>query len=71
MAQKMLKQPKPHTVVAVAAIPKCDMCDKLAAYDGKTQFGPWGNMCVGHFKLFGVGVGLGKGQMYVLAGEVV
>lgn len=71
MGTKLMKAPGPHEVVAVAALPKCDMCDKLAMYDGKTQFGPWGNMCKGHFALFGVGLGLGKGQMLVLEGKVV
>lgn len=68
---KVLQRPKEHEQVTVAALPDCDMCPKLAMYDGKTHFGPWANMCEGHFHLFGVGLGLGKGQRLVLAGEVV
>lgn len=58
-----------HTAVEVTSLPKCDMCDKPAYADGKTQFGPWGNMCKTHFAMFGVGLGLGKGQRFVLKKE--
>ncbi|HRT03484.1 MAG TPA: hypothetical protein P5513_06050 [Candidatus Diapherotrites archaeon] len=48
----------------------CDFCKKDAAqigntfYDGKTTLGPWAVMCAKCFKQYGVGLGLGKGQMY-------
>lgn len=32
--------------------------------DGKTQMGPWALMCPRCFKLYGVGIGTGKGQKY-------
>jgi hypothetical protein len=65
----MATKVKPHTTVTVTALPKCDMCAKPAYADGKTQFGPWASMCRGHFMAMGVGLGLGKGQKYVLQKE--
>jgi hypothetical protein len=35
-----------------------------AFVDGKTTAGPWANMCLGCFSLFGMGLGTGKGQKY-------
>lgn len=32
--------------------------------DGKTQMGPWALMCPRCFKLYGVGLGTGRGQKY-------
>jgi hypothetical protein len=45
----------------------CDICkqeDLMIYIDGKTQFGPWANMCLDCFYENGVGLGLGKGQCY-------
>lgn len=50
----------------------CDICkaEKLAQYvDGRTTSGPWANMCLPCFWLFGVGIGLGLGQYYVSSGK--
>ena len=58
-------KPKPHTQVEVTKIPKCDFCDKPAYADGKTTMGPWAYMCKTHFDMYGVGLGLGKGQILV------
>jgi hypothetical protein len=50
----------------------CDICKQNgdttvpAQYDGATVFGPWANMCVTHFTLYGQGLGLGVGQRLVL-----
>lgn len=42
----------------------CDFCksevDKWV--DGKTVYGPWGNMCMGCFKTKGIGLGMGKAR---------
>jgi len=57
---------KPHTEVVVSRLPKCDFCGKQAQYDGKTVMGPWANMCPTHFRMYGRGLGLGKGQKLVL-----
>lgn len=63
------------TEVKVASIPDCDLWeikpshDKHvpAAYDGKTNMGPWAYMCEDCFQRFGVGLGTGKGQRLILA----
>ena len=55
--------------VEVDKLPNCDFCKKplrLAKYDGKTTMGPWGYMCTIHFNVFGVGLGLGRGQELVV-----
>lgn len=59
------------TTVEVSEIPSCDFehlggTTTQAAYDGKTNMGPWAYMCETHFKMIGVGLGLGKGQRLVL-----
>jgi hypothetical protein len=58
----------------------CDLCKQegLTQYvDGKTfgstisryYKGPWANMCLPCFALYGVGIGLGKGQYYISSGK--
>ena len=61
----------PHTEVKVSKLPDCDFCSKEghkvpARYDGKTTFGPWANMCQAHFAIYGIGLGLGRGQRLVV-----
>lgn len=57
--------------VEVAEIPNCDLCrgwrNKIvpAAFDGKTKFGPWANMCEDDFTLYGIGLGTGRGQRLI------
>lgn len=70
-----MAKPKPHTEVAVDKLPSCDFCKQnplisyqAAQYDGRTKMGPWAYMCEEHFKQYGVGLGLGKGQKLVLKG---
>lgn len=47
----------------------CDICaDFKAEYDAKTFRGPWAFMCKSCFEKFGVGLGMGKGQ--ILKGDV-
>lgn len=63
--------PKPHTEVVIRELPNCDFCKNMgnktkAAYDGKTIFGAWANMCEEHYKQYGVGLGLGIGQRLVI-----
>ena len=57
---------KDHTKVVVNELPNCDFCGKPAKYDGKTNIGPWANMCQVCFKVNGTGLGLGFGQELVL-----
>lgn len=65
ISQSLEAKPEPHTKVEVLKLPNCDFCKAshaTAAYDGKTTFGPWANMCEMHFQQYGIGLGLGKGQ---------
>lgn len=62
------------TTVKVRKIPNCDICqtkdrgDIPAVMDGKTTLGPWwANLCENCFSEYGVGLGLGLGQRFVLA----
>ncbi len=41
---------------------RCDFCERLAEYSGKTLFGSWADMCEIHFKIYGAGLGIGLGQ---------
>jgi hypothetical protein len=62
-----------HTTTTVTTLPACDLCTperspsgrREALYDGKTTEGPWAYMCDIHFRLFGTGLGLGRGQRLV------
>jgi len=71
----------PRNFVVVKERPPCDFCKsvhdwwrgegeppdvKEATYDGKTNIGPWANMCDAHFKEYGTGLGLGKGQALIV-----
>lgn len=65
-------KPTPHTQVEVLELPQCDFCRQnplikwqVAHYDCKTKMGPWANLCEEHFRKYGVGLGLGKGQKLV------
>lgn len=50
------------TTTVVLSLPDCDFgCGRKAHYDGKTKQGPWGYMCDTHFKMHGVGLGVGWG----------
>lgn len=62
-------------VAKVAKLPSCDFCKMNgdpkvpAQYDAATRMGPWANMCVTHFTLYGPvdGVlGTGVGQRLVV-----
>ena len=55
-----------HTIAIVFQKPDCDFCTtgvgSQAQYDGATVQGPWANMCNMHFRQYGKGLGLGRGQ---------
>lgn len=57
---------KAHTECIVDQLPNCDFCGRTAGYDGRTHDGPWANMCSEDFRIHGVGLGLGKGQKFVV-----
>lgn len=44
---------------------KCDFCDEIAWYDGKTTSGYWAYMCKLCFILNGIGLGTGVGQKLI------
>lgn len=65
------------TTVEVLERPPCDICTgreggpghpavRSAAYDGKTHGGGWAYMCAPDFSLYGIGLGVGRGQKLVL-----
>lgn len=53
-----------------SVMPKnCDMCHKPITnkfIDGRTSLGPWAIMCSMCHDRYGVGLGLGKGQEYLI-----
>ena len=55
--------------VEITSLVKCDFCGKDAQYDARTITGAWAYMCVKHFGLYGIGLGVGKGQRLVMKGE--
>jgi len=55
------------TSVLVDTLPVCSFCDKEAHYDGKTKMGPWADMCEDHFREYGIGLGVGRGQRLIVA----
>ena len=47
-------------------LPKCDLCDKTAEYDARTQSGPWAYLCPDHWSSEGNGqLGTGYGQKLI------
>jgi hypothetical protein len=57
--------PRRHWVGTPPA--RCDLCHRpieKTFIDGKTQFGPWANMCVSCHRSGGCGLGTGRGQKY-------
>lgn len=46
---------------------ECDICHRTISnifIDGATTLGSWANMCFACHKIYGKGLGLGKGQKY-------
>ena len=66
------------TVAYVATLPMCDFCrmnnadvEVPAHFDAATRRpdglpGPWAMMCSTHFGLYGIGLGVGRGQRLVV-----
>jgi len=59
------------TTVTVHELPRCDFCHRTATFDGRTRYGGWAYMCQDHFRRFGVGLGVGKGQNLLLSRTIV
>ena len=65
---------KKHTEVRLATPRFCDFCrnegkETVARYDGRTVYGAWAYMCPSHYRRYGVGLGLGKGQRLIYEEE--
>jgi len=64
-----------HDEVKVEKLPMCDFCrlengvENPAQYDGRTIYGRWSYMCQMHFRKYGTGLGLGRGQRLILMKE--
>ena len=61
--------PNDHTTVEVDALPECDICadGTPAAFDAKTNYRVWANLCSRHFKIHTGGkLGLGFGQRLIV-----
>lgn len=67
---QMAANPRPHTEVRTARIPKCDFCPKPAQYDFRTFRGPWAYGCLEHYRMNRAypELGLGYGQKLIAAG---
>ena len=51
----------------VGEVGNCDFCEEpIEAFfvDGRTKQGPWANMCLRCHTQNGIGLGLGKGQLF-------
>lgn len=61
-------------IAVVGSLPTCNFCPTESAtpaiVDGSTRGGPWAFMCLSHYLTHGIGLGLGRGQMLVVEGDV-
>ncbi len=61
----------PGMVTRIAQPNDCNFCFRATALvDGKTVDGPWANMCAKCFMKYGVGLGVGRGQVLVWKSNV-
>jgi len=62
------------TTATVSVRPGCDMHRAAgksapAEYDSKTHMGPWAYMCADCFRVYGSGLGMGRGQRLIVRDE--
>jgi hypothetical protein len=60
--------PPPDAIYWMGEVSRCDICQQLIKaelIDGATVRGPWASMDPTCHGMFGIGLGLGKGQRYV------
>lgn len=57
----------PGDVAYVRDFPICNFCGQEAHYDARTKQGPWANMCDECFKMYGRGLGPGRGQKLLIS----
>jgi len=67
----VIRLQKDTTTAVIAKEEYCDYCQMsgtktVALYDGKTTQGAWAYMCEDHFSDYGVGIGLGLGQILIV-----
>jgi hypothetical protein len=65
--QEMIMAENKAAIYWIGVIDRCDICNgKLLKtfVDGRTIRGPWGAMHVKCHAVFGVGLGVGRGQRY-------
>ncbi len=55
-----------ETMVTVTEERTCNICHTRAAYDARTEFGPWAFLCDAHYEKIGTGIGVGIGQRIVI-----
>ncbi len=56
----------PGKAVLLSEPSRCSLCpNPVALVDGKTKYGPWGNMCIPCFAKNGIGLGVGRGQVLI------
>jgi len=61
----------PDKAVLTAIRECCDLCpNPISLVDGKTITGIWANMCTICFSKYGIGIGLGKGQVLIWKGGI-
>jgi len=54
----------------VGPLPMCDVCGKRkCVYDAKTRLGPWAFLCEECYKVYGIGLGVGRGQRLISTEE--
>ena len=63
---------KDDNIVYLSLRLPCDFCKTVAEYDARSDIfgGRWAYMCKKHFIMYGVGLGLGKGQKIIYDKEV-
>lgn len=62
----MTNQAKPRYWMGTAPC-NCDICTltlRSVFVDGATRQGPWANMCMSCHRIYGHGLGTGRGQQY-------
>lgn len=57
------------TEVQIDHLPTCRFCGNTAGYDGQTHMGSWAYMCEDCFQIYGVGLGMGRGQKLICLEE--
>ena len=57
-------------VAYVEKLPLCDLCGNTAHFNARTVTGPWAYLCDLCFGEYGVGLGVGMGQMLEVGKDI-